>query len=281
MKSDYLKIAGVRIHFLGAGTQGSPVILLHGGGVDSAALSWKLALPALAETHRVYAPEMPGYGESDRPASFNHTIDAYIALVREFMDAQGIDKACLAGVSMGGAIAIGFTLAHPDRVLKLAPVSSYGLQHNTPSSQLLSFLITRNAAMSNLTYALLKRSRSLAAASLKAIFADPNNIAPDLVDDVYAEIKKAGTGSAFAHMQKHEITRSGLRTCYMERLHEISAPACFIHGEKDGLVPLADAQQAAQRVPGAHLQVMHNCGHWPQRERPAEFNRIINEFLHD
>jgi pimeloyl-ACP methyl ester carboxylesterase len=281
VNSRFFNLAGVRIRCLSAGDHGSPVILLHGGGVDSAALSWKLALPALAESHQVFAPEMPGYGESDRPASFAHTIDAYIALVLRFMDALNIDRAHLSGVSMGGGITLGFALAHPDRVLKIAPVSSYGLQQSTPTPQGLSYLMTRNTAMSDLTYAILKRSRTLAAASLKAIFADAKHITPDLVDDVFAEIKKPGTGSAFAQMQKHEITRAGVRTNYMERLHAIRAPACFIHGEKDTLVPLADAQQAARRVPVAQLQVMHNCGHWPQRERPAEFNRIINEFLHD
>lgn len=281
MNNHFIHLAGVRMHYLSAGAHGSPVILLHGGGVDSASLSWKLALPALAESHRVFAPEMPGYGTSDRPASFQHTIENYIALLLRFMDTLEINKAHLAGVSMGGAIAIGFTLAHPGRAIKLVPVSSYGLQRITPTPQWLSYALTRNAAMSNVTYAMLKHSRSLAGASLKAIFADPQNITPDLIDDVYAEIKKAGTGSAFAQFQQHEVTRAGLRTNYMDRLHEINALTCFIHGEKDALVPLADATDAAQRVPNAQLQVMHNCGHWPQRERPDEFNRIINEFLHD
>lgn len=279
MNSQFLDLAGARVHILSAGEHGSPVMLLHGGGVDSASLSWKLALPALAASHQVFAPEMPGYGESDRPANFTHTLENYIDLVRQIMDALSIDKAHLSGVSMSGAISIGFTLAHPNRVTKLAPVSSYGLQHTTPTPQTLSYFMTRNTAMSDMTYALLKRSRSLAASSLKAIFADPKNITPDLVDDVFAEIKKAGTGSAFAQFQKHEITRTGVRTNYTDRLHEITAPTLFIHGENDSLVPLADAQAAARVVNGAQLQVMQKCGHWPQRERPDEFNRILNAFF--
>jgi pimeloyl-ACP methyl ester carboxylesterase len=281
VNSQFIELAGARMRFLTAGARGSPVILLHGGGVDSAALSWKLALPALAPSHQAFAPEMPGYGESDRPASFAHTIDTYIDLVLRFMDALEIDKAHLAGVSMGGAVAIGFTLAHPGRVIKLAPVSSYGLQRSATTPQWLTYAMTRNAAMSNMTYAVLKRSRALAAASLKAIFADASHIPPDLVDDIYAEIRKAGTGDAFAQFQKHEVTRAGLRTNFMDRLGEISALTCFIHGEQDSLVPLADAQAAAQRMPHAQLKVMHNCGHWPQRERPDEFNRILSEFFHD
>jgi pimeloyl-ACP methyl ester carboxylesterase len=280
----FVNLAGARVHYLSAGEHGSPVVLLHGGGVDSAALSWKRALPALAASHRVFAPEMPGYGESDRPAHFTHTLDTYVALLLQFMDALEIDKAHLAGVSMGGAISIGFTLAHPHHVVKLAPVSSYGLQRSVSSnamSQALSYYVTRNTMMSDMTYAVLKRSRSLAGASLKAIFADPQHITPDLIDDVFAEIRKAGTGDAFAQFQKHEVTRAGVRTNFMDRLHEISALTCFIHGEKDSLVPLADAQEAAQHVPHARLEVMHNCGHWPQRERPDEFNRILSEFFHD
>ena len=114
----FVSLNGLRLHWYGAGEKsGSPVVLLHGGGVDSAWLSWKLTLPALAKAHLTIAPEMPGYGQSDRPANFTHTVDAYVEVVRQLMDALDIKQASLCGVSLGGAIAIGFALAHPQRVV--------------------------------------------------------------------------------------------------------------------------------------------------------------------
>jgi pimeloyl-ACP methyl ester carboxylesterase len=69
------------------------------------------------------------------------------------------------------------------------------------------------------------------------------------------------------------------RTVYTERLSEVRAATLIIHGERDRLVPLAAAREAQRRIRGARLHIMQNCGHWPQRERPAEFNRVLCQFL--
>lgn len=280
MRSSAIVLNGLRIHYYSVGETGSPVILLHGGGVDSAWLSWKLTMPALAKAHRVLAPEMPGYGKSDRPARFNHTIEAYGGIVRDFMAALGCARASFVGVSMGGALALHIGLKYPERVIKLAPVASYGLQRTAPA-HFLSYLFTRLPVSANLVYAALRSNRAWTQAGLARIFADPTRLTGDLVDDAYEEICKPKAGQAFASFQRHELLPNRLRTNYMTRLGEIAAPACFIHGDKDGLVPLVCAQEAAARLPGARLHVMRDCGHWPQREQPEVFNTIISEFLHD
>ncbi|MFC1464456.1 MAG: alpha/beta fold hydrolase [Candidatus Brachytrichaceae bacterium NZ_4S206] len=280
MQRAFVVLNGLRIHYYIADEGGSPVILLHGGGVDSAKLSWKLAMPALARAHRVFAPEMPGYGESDRPARFDHTIESYGCIVRDFMQALNIARASFAGVSMGGALTLHIGLTYPERVIKLAPVASYGLQRAAPA-HLLSYLFTRTPLLNHLAYATLRNNRAWVRASVSRIFADPTRLTDDLVDDVYEEIRRPKAGEAFAAFQRHELLPDRLRTNYMARLGEIAAPTCFIHGDKDALVPVTCAREAADRLPGASLRVMHNCGHWPQREQPEAFNAIITEFLHD
>jgi len=72
-----------------------------------------------------------------------------------------------------------------------------------------------------------------------------------------------------------------MRTIYIDRLSEIAAPTLFVHGERDRLVPVDCAREAQQRTHNAQLHVMPNCGHWPQRERPEEFNSVLTGFLHD
>ncbi|MCL6510316.1 MAG: alpha/beta fold hydrolase [Anaerolineae bacterium] len=276
----FVNLNGLHLHWYEAGESGSPVILLHGGGVDSAWLSWKLTLPALAEAHRTIAPEMPGYGRSDRPADFPHAVDAYVEVMRQLMDALDIERASLCGVSLGGAIAIGVALAHPQRVNKLVPVASYGLQRTAPA-HFWSYLFVRLPGVIHATYALLRRNRRWARATLRSIFADPNAITDDLAEDVFAEIRRPDAGAAFEQFQKHEVLPRRMRTIYMDRLGEIVAPTLFVHGERDRLVPVACAREAQQRAPNAQLHVMHNCGHWPQRERPEEFNAVITRFLYD
>jgi pimeloyl-ACP methyl ester carboxylesterase len=71
----WVEVKGLRIHYLTAGT-GTPVLLLHGGGTDSASLSWRLTIEPLADYFRVFAPDWPGYGESDKPA-IQYTTDYY------------------------------------------------------------------------------------------------------------------------------------------------------------------------------------------------------------
>lgn len=280
MPGNQVTIDGLRIHYHHAGERGSPVILLHGGGIDSARLSWALALPALAESHRVFAPDMPGYGESDRPPQFAHTIESYARIVIAFMDALGIAQASVCGVSMGGALTLHLGLTCPQRVLRLVPVSSYGLQRKAPAHAL-SYGFVRLPFLTRLMYAALRRNRAWTRASLASIFADASRISDELVNDVFDEIHRPATGEAFMAFQKHEMLPHGLRASYLDRLHEIKAPTLFVHGDRDRLVPIAWAREASRRLAGSQLQVMTDCGHWPQRELPETFHAIITEFLRD
>ncbi len=275
----FIEAAGIRTHYLRAGEAGPPILLLHGGGTDSALLSWKLTIEPLAEHFRVFAPDWPGYGESERPA-IRYTMDFYIRFLGELMTALGIPTASLAGVSMGGGIALGFALESPARVHKLVLVDSYGLQPAAPFHRL-SYFFVRLPWVNELTWAVIKRSRALARLSLRNIFYHPDAVSEELVDEVMAELRKPRTGQAFISFQKDEVRWRGLRTMYMDRLHELAVPTLIIHGEKDGLVPVEYARQAHQRMRGSRLYIIPECGHWPQREKPAEFNPVLLDFLED
>jgi len=276
ISSKWVEVKGLRIHYLTAGT-GAPVFLLHGGGTDSASLSWRLTIEPLADYFRVFAPDWPGYGESDKPA-IQYTIDYYISFLSDFMQTLGIVDASLVGISMGGGIALGFAPQSPQRVSRLVLVDSYGLQTAAPAHKL-SYLFIRIPMLNEMTWYLLKRSRTMTWASLRNIFHNPDVVSDELVDEVYAELKKPGTGRAFISFQRSEVLWNGLRTVYIDRLHEIKVPTLIVHGAKDRLVPLGCAQQAHKLIKGSRLHVIADCGHWPQREKPDEFNRVLLEFL--
>ncbi|MBK9260519.1 MAG: alpha/beta fold hydrolase [Polyangiaceae bacterium] len=112
-------IDGLNIHYCHAGDTGPVVVLLHGGGIDSARLSWELLIPELAHTHRVFAPDFPGYGESDKPADLPYTLEYLAAFAIEFLDVLRIERCSLVGISMGGAVAMSVALDQPERVEKL------------------------------------------------------------------------------------------------------------------------------------------------------------------
>jgi pimeloyl-ACP methyl ester carboxylesterase len=274
----FVDVSGVRLHYQRGGESGALVLLLHGGGTDSSSLSWGLLLPELAQAHTVIAPDWPGYGQSERSPRPYYTQEYYLDFLESFLDVLRIERLNLAGNSMGGGLALGFALRHPERVERLALLDSYGLAEHAPY-HFLSYLFVRVGWLNRLTWALVRRSRSLAGYSLRSIFHDPKRIAPELVDQVYAEIRRPYPGRAFEAIQRSELLPGRLRTVYMPRLGELRLPVLLVHGEFDPLVPLQAARQAQARLPDARLEVIPGCGHWPQRERPDLVNPLLVDFF--
>ncbi|GIV63671.1 MAG: alpha/beta hydrolase [Bellilinea sp.] len=277
IEDTWVKIEKLNLHLYLAGEGEQTVVLLHGGGTDSAWLSWQPVILALSTRFRVVAPDLPGYGKSDTPR-MEYTLDYYLDVVRRLLDHLEIERSALVGVSMGGGIAIGFTLTYPARVHRLVPVDSYGIQRKYPGG-LWGYYLVRMDWLNRFSWWLLGRSRALTRASLQQIFHDPNALSETLVNEVYDEIRRPQAGLAFRSFQRHEVLRDRVRTCFLDRLNEIQAETLFIHGENDRLVPLECAREAHARLPNSRLEIIPACGHWPQREKPDEFNRILLDFL--
>ncbi|MEM6578124.1 MAG: alpha/beta fold hydrolase [Pseudomonadota bacterium] len=265
-----------RVVYLDSGPSDGPVVvLLHGGGLDCARLSWRCLLPELAGRYRVIAPNWPGYAGSapfDRPYQI---ADLGVWLIA-VLDRLGIERASLVGVSMGGGAALWTAAHHPERVTALIPVGTFGVAPKAPF-HLLSYVLTHlplNAA----SFALLRRSRAMLRRALEALFADPGKLTDALVDEVAEVLSEAGSGQAFTQFQRGEMALSGLRTALRSELDEMQHPTLFVHGRKDALVPLAAVEAAAARMPQARLEILE-AGHWPMRECPDAFNRLVLDFL--
>ncbi len=261
-----------------------PVVLLHGGGLDNAWLSWDGLGSALANAgHRVIAPDHPGYGESPLP-SWPATQERLVAYVGEFLDALGLDEVTLGGLSLGGGMALGCALDHPDRVRGLMLFGSYGLADHqfggllACPAQWLSWATLRTGLMrrSMDAYA---RNRRLLTSSLRGIIRNPASLTPDLVDAVVAEAARPNAFEAFEQWQRDQILPGRLRTNYSGRLGEIRTPTLVVHGTHDSGVPVKRARGAARALPGATLLVVRGAGHWVQRDRPDRVIPAVTEFL--
>ncbi|WP_299328886.1 alpha/beta fold hydrolase [Parasphingopyxis sp.] len=252
-----------------------PVLLLHGGGLDRASLSWRCLFPALATQHTVIAPDWPGYGDSAGFKQPYRIADLHGWLIA-FMDTLDIDRADMVGISMGGGVALLSALDTPDRVRRLIPVGTYGVQEHTPY-HFLSYLMLQ-LPVNAISYAILRRSRHLTRKAVAAIFADPDRVSDGIVEEVMETLHSGHTAEAFSAFQRAEIGPRRLRTVLTDRLAEAKPPALFIHGAQDALVPLADVRRAARIMPNARLEVLQS-GHWPMRECPEAFNALVMEFL--
>ncbi|MBE3559402.1 MAG: alpha/beta hydrolase [Ktedonobacteraceae bacterium] len=280
----WLKIDGIRTHCLTGGNSGSPVLLLHGGGIDSALLSWGELITSLSTEYRVFAPDLPGYGESDKP-DIAYTTDFYTAFVTHLLDALHLERVSLVGLSMGGAIALNLALHNADRVEKLVLVDSYGIidaQVWPRWLYVLIYLYVHHCSFLNeLTYRLMHINPGLVRCSLLAagVIHSTQRISQELINQIYQHAQIPGRGKAFTSWQQSEIQWHGLHTTLIDRLYEIRTPTLLINGEKDHTIPLAYVQKAHKLIADSQLYVIRDCGHWPQREKPDEFNRIVAEFL--
>ena len=270
-------VEGTRIAYRRAGTEGPPVVLLHGGGVDDATLSWRHAIEDLADTHRVYAPDWPGYGDS--VGDVTHSTRAYVSLLSGFLESIDVDDVTLVGLSMGGAAALGYAFENADRVNRLALVGSYGLGEEIPVGTL--WKTTAHVPGANaLGWNALGTSRAATRVGLGNVVSDPYGLPQEFVEGVRKRASQPGAGAAFEAFQRNELAADGTAlTNFADDLEELSVPTLLVHGSEDPLFPARWSKRAAERIPQADLEVVTECGHWVPREKPETFNETLQSFL--
>ena len=270
-------VNGIRVHCLTSGGAGPAVVLLHGGGIDSASFTYVHLIAPLADGRRVFAPDWPGYGRSDKP-DLDYTMDFYIDFLGHLMDELGLGKVSIVGISMGGGAALGFALRSPQRVEQLVLVDSYGLGSEVPWGHL-GYLMVRAPLVDKLTYALLRRSRAMVRWSFYGLVHDRRKVTEGMVGETARLLEDPKAGRAWASFQKSEVGWGGLRTDFSKRLGALTVPTLLVHGAQDRAVPLAWARRAHGRIPDGELRVFPECGHLPPRERPEEFAGVVERFL--
>jgi pimeloyl-ACP methyl ester carboxylesterase len=273
----WVDVNGIRVSCLTAGEAGSPVVLLHGGGIDSASFTYGHIIRPLSDGGRVFAPDWPGYGHSDKP-NLGYTMRFYVDFLGRLMDALDLERASLVGISMGGGAALGFALRSPQRVEKLVLVDSYGLGSEVPWGRL-GYLMVQAPLVDKLTYTLLRRSHTMVRWSLYGLVHDRRTVTEGMVEQTARLLEDPKAGLAWASFQKNEVGWSGLRTDFSDELGALAMPTLLVHGADDRAVPLAWARKAQGRIPDCELRVFPECGHLPPREQPEEFARVVRRFL--
>lgn len=268
-------VDGHEIRYVTAGG-GPPLLLLHGGIIDAAPVSWGEVIEPLSETFTVYAPDMLGYGDSDVP-DVDYTIDRHVRTMAGFCDALDIEEPSVCGLSLGGAVALGLALDTDVDVHRLVPTSCFGLGTELPRGTL-SWALSRLPVLNRIAVALFRRSRGFTEASLAGIVHDTDTLSEECVDVVWEYARKPNACVAFRNFRKHEMTRAGYVTNFTPRLAELAVPTLFVHGRHDEIVPVALAERAAQRAPDARLEVLEHCAHWPPREDPDRLVELLTDF---
>ena len=275
VKDCWTEIEGVATHYLGAGATGSPLVLLHGGGADSASLSWRPIMDSLSQSFRVIAPDLPGFGQSAKP-DLDYTVNYYTRFLNHFVRDLGLEHFFLVGLSMGGHISLGFALRFPSLVERLVLVNSAGLGTQW-HWQVLAKLLVKIPRLHGRIREI--GSRETIKLSLRNIVHDPELITEDIIDEISENVAARGSGRAWRSYLENEMDWSGYQNDFLDRLPEITIPTLIVHGSKDRLIPLKWATKAHQLMPDSKLCILEQCGHWPPREKPVEFQEAVLEFL--
>src|SRR5216684_2505645 len=240
-ESRTVTIDGVNIHYV-CGGSGPPLVLVHGLG-SSAAVEFYYNLEPLAAHHRVIAIDLPGFGKSDKPV-LDYTIDLFVKAVRELMTSEGIERAAVMGVSMGGRVALGLALDSPEKVDRLVLVDALGV--GAPRRVLADTIWSDERIAHHGTLLATPEYRAAYLSALRSIAG-----MRQLRDGVVVE----------------------------DRLPEVRMPTLLIWGGHDHIFPASHAQAAKERIPNARLEVFGDSGHTPQMEEPERFNRLVLDFL--
>jgi pimeloyl-ACP methyl ester carboxylesterase len=259
---------GIKTNYLEAG-QGDPVVLIHGSGpgVTSYA-NWRLVLPALAENFRVVAPDMVGFGFSERPANISYGVQTWADQVIGLMDTLELPKAHLVGNSFGGAIALRIATQHPERVGKLVLMGSMGVPF--PITDGLERVWGYEPSFENMRKVL-------------DVFA----YSRDLVNDELAEVRYRGSiqpgfQESFAAMFPAPRQRWVEAMCTPEdEIRRLPHRTLIVHGREDQVIPVQTSLRLMELIDNADLSVFSHCGHWSMIERTRDFNRSVSQFFSD
>lgn len=260
--------AGIQTNYLEDGA-GQAVVLVHGSGPGvTGYANWRFTLPVLAKRFRVLAPDIAGFGYTERKPGTAYDLDFWVRHLLEFLDAVGIDKAHFVGNSFGGALTLALAARHPGRVGRVVLMGSAGTVF--PITPALEAAWGFEPSPENM--------RKL----IESFVYDRSFVTDALVQSRHEASIRPGFQEAYSNLfpaprQRH-IERLATPE---ERIRAIPHEVLVIHGREDRILPLESSLALHRLIARSELHVFGQCGHWTQIEKKDRFNRLVEQFLGD
>lgn len=258
--------AGILTNYHDVG-EGAPVVMIHGSGPGvSAWANWRLNIGPLAQSRRVIAPDMVGFGFTERPANAAYGKELWLTHLLGFLDALGLEQIDLVGNSFGGGLALAFALRHPGRVRRLVLMGSVGLSF--PITPGLDAVWGYTPSLDNMK-------------ALLDIFAFSRALVTDELAELrYAASTRPGFQESFSAM--FPVPRqNGVDSLAStpEDIATLPHQTLILHGREDKVIPVEVSERLFTLIPRAELHLFGQCGHWTQIEHGPRFNALVAEFL--
>ena len=237
---------------------------------------WEYQQDMLAAQHRVLTLDLPGSGLSDKP-DLAYTPDELVAFITGFMDALGIRNAALVGNSVGGGLAVGMALTHPDRVDRIVLIG--GLPKGVREK--LTGPLTRRAVETSMPVWLIRFGNWLAGRwvtenALKEIVHDHSRLTPAVIERSYRNRRRPGLIPALMAMARSlPLWEQG----FAPRIGEVRHPTLVLWGQQDKVFPPEVGREMQSAIKGSSFVLIPQAGHMPQWEQPETVNPLLLTFL--
>ena len=268
----FTRVGGVRIHYQDAGDENAPALILIHGFISSNLIWSDVFLPLAEAGFRVIAPDLPGYGYSDKPADGRYTINSQAHAVLRLMDRLGIAKATLVGASYGGAVAASIALDNPERVDRLVLVGT--VSSDEPKKKLL-LRLSRLPIIGDIVTPLFLGSRWILRKRTEQVY---RRIGHPL-DEHKLEARHHLLATANVHRAMIRTARRWNANRIQREASLIRSPTMLVWGDTDTHIPISEAYQLRDAIPNSSLIIFRNCGHLPPTERPEKFVEVVTNFL--
>ena len=255
---------------------GPLILLIH--GITGSSDTWLDVIEPLAERYTVVAPDLLGHGASAKPRG-DYSLGAYASGLRDLLTALGHEKATVVGHSLGGGVAMQMAYQFPDRCERLVLESSGGLGREV-------HLLLRAASLpgSEWVLPLVAANRILNAGASTAGFLRRLGLraAPDIEElwRGFSSLGDVGARGAFIHTLRGVIDPGGQRVNARDRLYLAERmPTLLLWGGRDRIIPADHGRAAADLIPGSRLEVFPDAGHFPHRDDPRRFVKVLSDFM--
>lgn len=265
--------APVRLFYETQGA-GAPILLIHGFG--SSTFTWRHIAPALAETHKVIAVDLKGFGQSDKPLDEHYSIFDQAKLIKQLILEKDLKGLTLIGHSYGGGISLMLALDEDPRlkgrITKLVLLDTIAYPQNIP----VAFKMMDLPLMSHLGVRMVPAEMQ-ARVALRLAYYDDSKIGDDTVQ-TYAAPLRTVAGKHAVIQSARQIVPQGLEEI-SKRYATITQPTLIAWCDSDKIVPLDIGLQLRRNMPTSRLEIIERCGHMPQEEQPEATLHVIRSFL--
>lgn len=275
LQPDSCWLHGHELRFLSVG-EGPPVVLVH--GLLQSHRTWLPLAGDLGRDHRVIAPDLFGHGGSDKHAG-DYSLGSHAATIRDLLDRLELPAVSLVGHSLGGGVALQFTYLFPDRVSRLALVSSGGLGRELsvvlraptlPGAEWVLPLLASRYVLATGD----RVGRLLSGLGLRG-GADVSQ-----TWDGFLSLASADSRRAFLATARAVVGPEGQRVSANDRLPLLARfPTLLVWGGRDPLIPVQHARAAHRRIPGSRLEIFPGAGHFPHLDEPERFAELLRKFV--